>query len=225
MTNLNLASYIDHTLLAASSSQAQIKNLCSEAKVHTFKSVCINPSWVKICRDELKGSAVLVCTVIGFPLGATLTESKVAETKLSLTAGADEFDMVINIGRIKSKDWDYVLKDMSEVVKAAQGKTVKVILETCLLTDDEIIKSCELAVLAGVHFVKTSTGFSTAGATTAHVQLMKKSVGDKAQVKASGGVRDFSTAIKMIEAGAARLGTSSGIAIIQDRSESDANNY
>jgi deoxyribose-phosphate aldolase len=215
MTNLNLASYIDHTLLAAGSTQEQIKNLCSEAKVHKFKSVCVNPSWVELCCDQLKKSEVLVCTVIGFPLGATLTASKSSETKLALIAGADEFDMVINIGRIKSKDWDYVLKDMIEVVKAAQGKTVKVILETCLLTDDEIIKSCELAVLAGVHFVKTSTGFSTAGATSAHVQLMKNTVGEKVQVKASGGVRDFATAMKMIEVGATRLGTSSGIAIIQ----------
>jgi deoxyribose-phosphate aldolase len=215
MTNLNLASYIDHTLLAPTATQEQIKNLCSEAKLHKFKSVCVNPSWVKFCGEELKGSEVLVCTVIGFPLGATLTESKVAETKFALSHGAGEFDMVINIGRIKSKDWDYVLKDMNEVVSAGAGKTVKVILETCLLSDDEIIKACELAVLAGVHFVKTSTGFSTAGATTSHVKLMKKTVGEKALVKASGGVRDFTTAMQMIEAGAMRLGTSSGIAIIQ----------
>lgn len=215
MTNLNLASYIDHTLLAANATQEQIKNLCSEAKLHKFKSVCVNPSWIKFCAQELKGSDILVCTVIGFPLGATLIESKVAETKLALNDGAGEFDMVINIGRIKSQDWDYVLKDMSEVVKAAQKKTVKVILETCLLTDEEIIKACEIAVIAGVHFVKTSTGFSLAGATIAHVNLMKKTVGEKAFVKASGGVRDYATAMKMIEAGAMRLGTSSGIAIIQ----------
>jgi len=215
MTNLNLASYIDHTLLAAVATQEQIKNLCSEARGHKFKSVCVNPSWVKFCAAELKDSGVLVCTVIGFPLGATSTESKAAETKFALAAGASEFDMVINIGCIKSQDWAFVEKDMKEVVLSAAGKTVKVILETCLLTDAEIVKACELAVLAGVHFVKTSTGFSTSGATTEHVALMKKTVGEKSLVKASGGVRDYTTAMKMIEAGASRLGTSAGIAIIQ----------
>lgn len=215
MTNLNLASYIDHTLLAPTATQEQIKNLCSEALAHKFKSVCVNPSWVECCARELSGSGVLVCTVIGFPLGATLTASKVSETKFALSLGASEFDMVINVGRIKSGDWDFVLKDMSEVVQAASGKTVKVILETCLLSDDEIVQACKHAVAAGVHFVKTSTGFSTAGATIHHVELMKKTVGEKALVKASGGVRDFTTAMKMIEAGAMRLGTSSGIAIIQ----------
>ncbi len=207
---MNYNKLIDHTLLKPDCSSDEIKKLCDEAKEYQFASVCINPGFVAFCANELRGSNVAVCTVIGFPLGATSTAAKGYETKQAIKDGASEIDMVINISRLKDGDYDYVLADIGEVVKNANGKLVKVILETCLLTDFEKIKACELAVQAGANFVKTSTGFSSGGATEHDVALMRKTVGPNIGVKASGGIRSFETMLKMIEAGASRIGTSSG---------------
>ena len=212
---MKLNQYIDHTLLKADATKDQLVKLCAEAKEYEFASVCVNPSWVSICKEELAGSSVKVCTVIGFPLGATSTKAKAAETNFALEDGAGEFDMVINIGALKEHRDEYVLEDVKAVVAAAQGKVVKVIIETCLLTEEEKIRACKLCVEAGAHFVKTSTGFSTAGATFADVKLMKDSVQDKALVKAAGGVRSYDDLQKMIEAGADRIGTSSGVSLVQ----------
>jgi deoxyribose-phosphate aldolase len=205
---------IDHTLLKQNATKEQILQLCAEAKQYQFASVCVNPSWVTTCRDALKGTSVKVCVVIGFPLGATTTETKAFETHQALFNGAEEFDMVINIGRLKDKDYDYVEEDIAAVVNAAGNKTVKVIIETCLLTEDEKVKACELSVKAKAHFVKTSTGFSTAGATIADVKLMKDTVNGQAKVKAAGGVRTLEDVLAMIEAGADRIGTSGGVALM-----------
>jgi deoxyribose-phosphate aldolase len=207
--------YIDHTLLKANATQSEIQQLCLEAKTHAFASVCVNPYWVAKCREALNDSNVKVCTVIGFPLGASSTLSKASETRIALEQGADEFDMVINIGALKDKQDDVVLKDIRAVVEAAQGKTVKVIIETCLLSEEEKIRACELCVEAKAHFVKTSTGFSTAGATFEDVALMKKTVKGQCKVKAAGGVRSMEDMQKMIEAGADRIGTSSGVKLVQ----------
>ena len=222
MNNLELAKMIDHTILKADATQSDIEKLCEEAKKYNFASVCVNPYWVSFASDLLKNSTVKVCTVIGFPLGATSSESKASETEIAILQGADEVDMVINVGAMKINKTDIVENDILSVVNSARktGKTqnkniiVKVILETCYLTKDEIKKSCICAKNAGADFVKTSTGFGTGGATVEDVALMKETVGSSMDVKASGGIRDYETAIKMIEAGATRLGTSSGISIV-----------
>lgn len=207
---------IDHTLLKPDATSSMIESLCREAIENNFYAVCVNPCFVKFAKDLLKGSNVKVATVIGFPLGANTKEVKAFETEDAIKNGADEVDMVINIGALKNKDYDLVKEDIKSVVEAAKGKIVKVIIETCLLTDDEKKKACELALEAGAHFVKTSTGFSSGGATVEDVKLMKLVVGDKMGIKASGGIRDLETARKMIEAGATRLGTSSGVKIAKE---------
>ena len=222
MNNLELAKMIDHTILKANATQSDIEKLCDEAKKYNFASVCVNPYWVPLASDLLKNSTVKVCTVIGFPLGATSSESKAYETEIAILQGTDEVDMVINVGAMKNNKTDIVEKDILSVVNSARktGKTqnkniiVKVILETCYLTKDEIKNACLSAKNAGADFVKTSTGFGTGGATVEDVSLMKETVGSSMEVKASGGIRDYETAIKMIEAGATRLGTSSGISIV-----------
>lgn len=206
---------IDHTLLKANAGKQEILKLVEEAKEHSFASVCVNPYWVKTAAEQLKDSSVKVCTVIGFPLGASAPEVKAFETAQAVADGAGEIDMVINIGALKDGNDEAVRADMAGVVKSAQGKLVKVILETCLLTDEEIVRASRLAVEAGVHFVKTSTGFSTGGATVEAVALMAKTVGPEIGVKASGGVRSLEDAQAMIQAGATRLGTSAGVAIAQ----------
>lgn len=213
---MNINKMIDHTLLKAEATKEMIENLCKEAKEYDFKSVCVNPYWVSTAYEELRDSDVLVCTVVGFPLGATTKETKFFETDFAVQEGADEIDMVINVGALKSKQYDVVLEDIKSVVQAANGRTVKVIIETCLLSDEEKVKACELSMEAGANFVKTSTGFSTAGAKVEDVELMKSIVGDNLEVKASGGIRDLDTALKMIETGATRLGVSAGVQIIKE---------
>lgn len=215
---MKLNKYIDHTLLKADATQESIKELCRQAKEYDFMSVCINSSNIELAKEELKGTDVKICTVIGFPLGATTTESKVFETTDAIEKGADEVDMVLNIGALKSKNFDIVLRDISEVANAAhnKGKILKVILETCLLEKDEIIKACQLSKEAGADFVKTSTGFSTGGAKEEDVALMRKTVGDLMGVKASGGIRTLEKARLMIENGATRLGVSAGVQIMEE---------
>ena len=210
-----LAAYIDHTVLKADASPAQIEKLCAEAREHRFFSVCVNGSWVTAARHFLDGSDVKVACVVGFPLGAMASDVKRYETEVAVDDGAHEIDVVLNIARLKAGDDKYVLRELFDVAEAADERTVKVILETCLLNDEEKVRACQLVVDSGCHFVKTSTGFSTGGATIADVKLMRATVGPKFGVKASGGVRDAQTALAMIEAGATRLGTSSGIAIVQ----------
>ncbi|MDP4156324.1 MAG: deoxyribose-phosphate aldolase [Bacillota bacterium] len=221
----NVARMIDHTLLKPDATEAEIVKLVNEAKQYSFASVCINPTWVKTAADLLVDTPnVKVCTVIGFPLGATTTETKVFETKNAIGNGATEVDMVINIGALKDKRDEFVEQDIRAVVEAAKGKALtKVIIETCLLTDEEKVRACELAVKAGTDFVKTSTGFSTGGATVADIQLMRKTVGPDLGVKASGGVRSREDALAMIEAGATRIGASAGIAIVNG--ETSTANY
>ncbi|MBG9590303.1 deoxyribose-phosphate aldolase [Cytobacillus firmus] len=214
MTN-NVAKMIDHTLLKADATKDQIEKICAEAKEYNFASVCVNPTWVKLSSDLLNGTEVKVCTVIGFPLGASTPETKAFETKNAIENGATEVDMVINIGALKGKDNELVERDIRAVVDAAKGKALtKVIIETCLLTEEEKVRACELSVKAGADFVKTSTGFSTGGATAEDIALMRKTVGPDLGVKASGGVRSAEDAQKMIEAGATRIGASSGAAIV-----------
>ncbi len=208
----NLASYIDHTLLKPVATKADILKLCEEAKQYHFASVCVNPCWVSFCAETLKGTGVNVCTVIGFPLGANTSEIKAQEATLAIKQGAEEVDMVINIGALKEGNIDYVYKDILAVRKASEGKILKVIIETSYLTDEEKKTVCKLAAKAGADFVKTSTGFSNAGATAEDVKLMKDASG--ISVKASGGVRTKEDALKMIEAGASRLGASAGIKIV-----------
>lgn len=215
LTPAQLAAYIDHTLLKPDASLAQIEQLCVEAREHQFFSVCVNGSWVATARHLLEGSEVKVASVVGFPLGAMSADVKRYETEVAIDDGAHEIDVVLNVARLKAGDDKYVLRELADVVEAADERTVKVILETCLLNDAEKVRACQLVVESGAHFVKTSTGFSTAGATVADVKLMRETVGSKFGVKASGGVRDAQTALAMIEAGATRLGTSSGIAIIK----------
>lgn len=208
---------IDHTILKPEAAREEVEILCKEAMEYGFAAVCVNPCHVEFCKNILKGSNVLVATVIGFPLGANTKEVKAFETTDAIKNGADEIDMVINIGALKDKDYNLVKDDILAVVNAAKDKAiVKVIIETSLLVDDEKVKVCELAMEAGADFVKTSTGFSTGGATIEDVKLMKSVVGDKLEVKASGGVRDLETAKNMVEAGATRLGTSSGIKITKE---------
>ncbi|WP_394580003.1 deoxyribose-phosphate aldolase [Cytobacillus firmus] len=214
MTN-NVAKMIDHTLLKADATKGQIEKICAEAKEYNFASVCVNPTWVKLSSNLLNGTEVKVCTVIGFPLGASTPETKAFETKNAIENGATEVDMVINIGALKGGDNELVERDIRAVVDAAKGKALtKVIIETCLLTEEEKVRACELSVKAGADFVKTSTGFSTGGATAEDIALMRKTVGPDLGVKASGGVRSAEDAQKMIEAGATRIGASSGAAIV-----------
>lgn len=210
------AKLIDHTLLKADASTADIQKLAIEAQKYHFASVCVNPSQVPTAFEVLKDTPnVKVCTVIGFPLGATTTESKVFETKIAIEQGATEVDMVIHLGALKQGDDTYVRKDIQAVVEEARGKAlVKVILETCLLTEEQIIRACKLAVQAGADFVKTSTGFSTGGATVEAVALMRKTVGDQLGVKASGGIRSAEDVKAMVEAGANRIGASAGVEIV-----------
>ncbi len=216
---MNIASYIEHTLLAADATEERIKKLCDEAKQWNFKAICVNSCYVPFCAKELAESSVEVGCVVGFPLGAMATPAKVAETEFVVTNGADEVDMVINIGFLKDKKDDLVVKDIAAVKKACGNKALKVIIETCLLSEEEKIRACELTVKAGADFVKTSTGFSKAGATAEDVALMRKTVGKEFGIKAAGGIRDYETAKKMIDAGADRLGCSAGIAIIEGASE------
>ncbi|MFJ7919610.1 deoxyribose-phosphate aldolase [Lysinibacillus fusiformis] len=211
----NFARMIDHTLLKAEATKEQIEKLCAEAKQFNFASVCVNPTWVKQSSELLQGSDVLVCTVIGFPLGANTPAVKAFEVKDAIANGANEVDMVINIGALKDKNYELVQADIATVVEAAKGSAlVKVIIESCLLTDEEKVKACELAVAAGADYVKTSTGFSTGGATAADIALMRKTVGPDLGVKASGGVRSLEDMKSMVEAGATRIGASSGVAIM-----------
>ena len=206
---------IDHTILKPEASIDQVKQLCKEAREYEFCSVCVNPSFVELCAKELKGSSVKVCTVIGFPLGAMTSEAKAFEAKDAINKGANEIDMVINIGRLKDKDDEYVYNDIKMVKEATQGYILKVIIETCLLNDEEKIRACMLSKKAGADFVKTSTGFSTGGATKEDVALMRKIVGKEMGVKASGGVRSYEDMLAMVEAGASRIGTSSGVKLCQ----------
>ena len=211
---MNIASYIDHTLLKPIATREDIKKLCEEAKEYNFASVCVNPCWVSYASKLLAGSAVKVCTVIGFPLGANDSSVKAFETKTAIEQGAGEVDMVINIGALKAADYETVKKDIEAVRKASAGKILKVIIETSYLTDEEKQKVCEICAACGVDFVKTSTGFSSNGATEHDVALMAKAAGEKVRVKASGGIRTREDALKMIKAGASRLGTSAGIKIV-----------
>ncbi|GEN86378.1 deoxyribose-phosphate aldolase [Oceanobacillus sp. FSL W8-0428] len=215
---MNLASYIDHTLLKPDSTKQQIAKIVEEAKENKFASVCVNPHWVVYCASELKDSPVKVCTVIGFPLGATTTQTKVYETKEAIENGATEVDMVINIGELKAGNEALVKADIKAVADAAKGKALtKVIIETALLTDEEKVLACKLAKEARADFVKTSTGFSGGGATVEDIKLMRETVGPDMGVKASGGIRDLETTESMIEAGATRIGASAGVEIVSGK--------
>lgn len=211
---MSLASIIDHTLLKANATRGQIERLCDEAVANGFASVCVNSCWVAPAAERLAESPVKVCTVIGFPLGAMSTAAKAAEATCAVADGADELDMVINVGWLLAGETDAVREDISAVVEAARGRCVKVILETCLLTPEQIQQACELSVEAGATFVKTSTGFSTGGATVEDVALMSRTVAGRCKVKASGGIHTAAEAQAMVDAGADRIGTSSGIAIV-----------
>jgi deoxyribose-phosphate aldolase len=215
--NLDIAKTIDHTLLKPDATQQEIAQLCFEARKYGFASVCVNPTWVSLCAQLLKGSPVKVCTVIGFPLGATSSETKVFETETAIQQGATEIDMVINIGALKARDLDTVARDIRGVVNAAHahGIIVKVIIETALLTDEEKTIASLISKEAGADFVKTSTGFAGGGATVHDVELMRKAVGPQMGVKASGGVRTYEDAASMLKAGATRIGASAGVKIIQ----------
>nr|WP_154890636.1 deoxyribose-phosphate aldolase [Paenibacillus xylanexedens] len=206
---------IDHTLLRADATRNELTKLTEEAKQYQFASVCVNPGWVSYAAEQLQGTGVDICTVIGFPLGASTSETKAFETKDAIAKGATEVDMVINISALKDGKDDVVEQDIRAVVEAAAGTLVKVIIETCLLTDDEKVRACQAAVRAGADFVKTSTGFSTGGATPVDIALMRRTVGPDVGVKASGGVRSLEDMQKMIEAGATRIGASSGVKIMQ----------
>ena len=214
MDKKTIAAMIDHTLLKPEATPAQIEKLCAEAAEYHFASVCVNPVYIPLAARLLKGTGVKVCCVVGFPLGAIAPDQKAAEAASCAAMGAEELDMVIHVGAAKAGDWALVQRDIEGVVKAAAGHTVKVIIETCLLTAEEKVKACEAAKAAGAHFVKTSTGFSTGGATTHDIALMRKTVGPEMGVKASGGIRDYATAMAMIDAGANRIGASAGIAIV-----------
>src|SRR5690625_4610588 len=219
----NLAKYIDHTQLAADSTIEDISKLINEAIEYNFASVCVNPHWVEYCSEQLKNTEVKVCSVIGFPLGATSTTAKIFETKQAIKDGATEVDMVMNIGELKSGNDDFVKQDIAAVVHATEKKAItKVIIETALLTDEEKVRACKLAKEAQAHYVKTSTGFSTAGAKLEDIQLMRQTVGPEMGIKASGGIRDLETLEEMIAAGATRIGASAGVEIINEgKTESD----
>lgn len=212
-----LNKYFDHTLLKPEATSEQIDKLCAEAAKYDFYSVCVNSCYVARCTENLRGTDVKIAAVVGFPLGACTSRTKAFETEEACMDGASEVDMVLNVGMFKNGDYDYIRDDIYAVVEAAAkyNAIVKVILETCLLTDSEIEEACRLSKEAGAHFVKTSTGFSSGGATTADVALMKKTVGDALEVKASGGIRDYETAMAMIEAGADRIGASASVAIME----------
>lgn len=212
---MKMNKYIDHTLLKADASEDQIKTLCEEARQYDFASVCVNSYWVALCAKQLQGTDVKVCTVVGFPLGAMSTAAKAFETKQAIEDGAQEIDMVLNVGEMKAGHLDAVRKDIEAVVAAASGHCVKVILETCLLSQEEIVRACTLCVEAKAAFVKTSTGFSTAGATVENVRLMKESVKGHCRVKAAGGIRCYADMEQMIQAGADRIGTSAGVKLMQ----------
>ena len=216
--NKSLNQYFDHTILKPEATTADVEKLCKEARENKFYSVCVNSNFVEKAKEFLMFSDVKVAAVVGFPLGACMTEVKSVETTLACECGAEEIDMVINVGALKEGDYELVLDDIAVVVASADeyGAIVKVILETCLLTDEEIVKACQLSEEAGAAFVKTSTGFSKGGATVEHVKLMKKTVGDRLQVKASGGIRDYETAMAMIEAGADRIGASASVQIMEE---------
>lgn len=219
---MNLAKFIDHTLLKPEARDSDIEKICREAAEHGFFSVCVNSSWVKFAVAQLKGTDVAVASVTGFPLGAMSSEAKAFETKQAIADGATEIDTVLHVGRLKQGDDAYVLADLRGVVEAAQGHKVKVIFETCLLNDEEKERACRLSVEAGAAFVKTSTGFSTGGATLDDVKLMHRTVAGRSAVKASGGIRDRAAALAMIEAGATRLGTSAGISILAGETSTSA---
>lgn len=228
MNNKDYAQYIDHTLLKMDATESDIIKICDEAKEHHFFSVCVNSCYVPLVADQLKNSNVKVCSVIGFPLGAMLSSAKAFEAEKAIEAGADEIDMVINVGFLKSKKLDLVKADIQAVhdVTKAHNKLLKVIFETCLLTPEEIEQVALICKALNVEFVKTSTGFSTGGATEADVKLMRQTVGDIIGVKASGGVRTVETAEQMIKAGATRLGSSSGVQIVSNSTSTDSsNNY
>ena len=213
-----LNKYIDHTMLKQFATREDISKLCNEAKEFDFATVCVNPSWIEFCKKELSGSTVDVCTVIGFPLGAMTTATKVFEAKNAVEIGADEVDMVLNIGRLKDNEMDYVISEIKDCKAAVGNHVLKVIIETCLLTDEEIVRACNAVVTAGADFVKTSTGFSTSGATMEAVKLMKDTVKDNCFVKAAGGVRSNDDLLAMIKVGADRIGTSSGTKLM-DKSQ------
>lgn len=206
---------IDHTLLKPDATKEEIKKLCQEAAQYDFASVCVNPGWVSYCKEQLKGTRVNVCTVIGFPLGATSTQAKVHETTAALLDGCDEFDMVINIGKLKDGEYEYVEDEIAKLKKVVGNHVLKVIIETCLLSDEEKVKACQLAKKAGADFVKTSTGFSKGGATVHDVSLMRETVGPEMGVKASGGVKTKEELLDMVKAGANRIGTSHGIDLVK----------
>lgn len=206
--------YIDHTQLKPDATEEKIIALCKEAAEYDFASVCVNPCWIPLCREQLKGTDVKTCTVIGFPLGAMSTNAKVFETKDAIEAGAEEIDMVINVGKLKDGDDEYVTEEIRQIKEACGDLILKVIIETCLLSDEEKVRACKDAEKAGADFVKTSTGFSTGGATVEDVKLMRASVSEAVKVKAAGGIRDKETFEKMIAAGAERIGTSSGAKLI-----------
>lgn len=213
---MNINKLIDHTALKPNTNKESILKLIAEAKTYDFASVCVNPCWVALAHQELKNTDVKVCTVIGFPLGANTTEVKVFETKDAIEKGAQEIDMVINIAMLKDKEYDYVENEIHQIVEAAKDKAiVKIIIETCLLTDEEKIKACELSQKAGADFVKTSTGFSTGGATVHDIALMRKTVGAEMGVKASGGVHTHEEALAMVKAGATRIGASAGVKLLK----------
>ncbi|TKJ40080.1 deoxyribose-phosphate aldolase [candidate division LCP-89 bacterium B3_LCP] len=209
-----IAGLIDHTLLKPDASEAQVKQLCEEARRYNFASVCVNPCWISLCAKLLEDTRVKICSVVGFPLGASHSSIKAAEATRAVNDGATELDMVANIGFIKSNRYEEVERDIWEVVKAANGVHVKVIIEACLLSDDEKVKSCLVAKRAGAAFVKTSTGFSTGGATLGDVALMRRVVGPAVGVKAAGGVKDLGDVLQMVEAGATRIGASASVAIV-----------
>ena len=211
---MKLSKYIDHTLLKADASKEAIIKLCKEAKEYDFKSVCVNACNIELCKKELEGSDVIVCTVIGFPLGQMSKEAKIFEAKDAIEKGAKEVDMVINIARLKDKDYEYVTNEIKEIKQAIGDNVLKVIIETCLLTDEEKVEACKCILEAKADFVKTSTGFSTSGATFEDVELLKSVVGDKCYIKAAGGVRSHEDFLKMIELGANRIGTSSGTKLL-----------
>ncbi len=214
LTREELASYIDHTLLKPEASRAQIEALCDEAKQYHFASVCVNSCWIPLAAKRLEGSGVPPCCVVGFPLGAALSSAKAAEARAAVSAGAKELDMVINVGAVKSGDWDFVRDDIAAVNAAKGDAKLKVIIEACLLEDEEKIRVCQIAKEAGADFVKTSTGFSSGGATVHDVELMRKTVGSSMGVKAAGGIRTLADALAMIEAGADRIGASAGVQIV-----------
>jgi len=237
LSEKNLASYIDHTLLKPEATKQQVRKICEEALDYHFFAVCVNSGMISTCREILRSSKVQIASVVGFPLGASDSASKAFEANRAVNLGATEIDMVLNIGALKAGEFNFVERDIFDVVRAAEGKIVKVILETCFLTDDEKRKACEISMKAGAHFVKTSTGFGTLtngvstmgamtnGATVEDIQLMKSVVGSSLKIKASGGIRDFKTAKNLILAGAVRLGTSSGVALVRGLVKTNTNEH